>query len=205
MRKGLLVAAALGSTACEIYANPSPAVCPGKPVASFSFLGSQTAASCAFAGPSGQANTSFAFTGTVAFGADGGSSACLSQDVPQARLNLGTHSENFLDVSSNDTGAALNGCSCPTSVTLGIEQEITGDVLYGDGGTPAAFDGGMTTTVTAGYADGGSAGTVCCGSTLEDGGCSCGLPCTISYTMTGTTTLSPEGGALGSPAPSPAR
>jgi hypothetical protein len=194
MRKALLLAGALASAGCEIYAVPGAAACSGTTVASFSFAGVQapgTTTTCAFAGPTGQATTNISFTGTVTFDADGGSGACLSEDVPQALLNLGTHSGDAIDVGSVDTGAALNGCTCPVPVVLSIAQEITGDILLGDGGTPAAFDGGMTTTVSAEYADGGSAGSLCCGPLSADGGCSCGLPCTIDYSMTATAVVPP--------------
>jgi len=198
MKKGLVLAAALGSAGCELYANPSAGTCPGTPVATFAFAGTQTSATCAFAGPGGQAATSLGFTGTVAFAADGGAAgaACLSQDVPQARLNLGTVNQGFIDVTSSDTGAALNGCNlsqyCPTVVDLAVGQEIAGQIIYRDGGPePEAFDGGMTTTVAAEYADGGSAGAQCCGPLLSDGGCSCGLPCNVVYSLTGATALPP--------------
>ena len=185
MRRALLAACALASAGCEVYAVPAPLVCPGTRVATFSFVGSQLPNACSFAV---QALPSPAFTGTIAYASDGGVDACLSQDQPHARLNLGTHSGDFLDVASVDLGAGLSGCTCPTN----IAQRIQGDVLRGDGGSPVSFDGGLFTDVSAALPDGGTLqGDCACGTVESDGGCSCSLPCTIPYELSAKVVDSP--------------
>ncbi|HVP68723.1 MAG TPA: hypothetical protein VMT17_15830 [Anaeromyxobacteraceae bacterium] len=184
MRKALLVACALASAGCEVYAVPAALVCPGQRQATFSFRGVQQANACSFAS---QASPSVNFVGTLAYATDGGSDACLSQNQPHARLNLGTHTGDSIAVGSVDVGGAVSGCSCPVT----IAQRIEGDVLRGDGGSYVAFDGGLFTDVSALSVDGGSASGTCpCGS-IVDGGCSCELPCTIPYELSAQVVDSP--------------
>jgi hypothetical protein len=164
-----LAAAAAALTGCEVYSSPSLSSCPGTKVGTFNFQGNLRPSSCAFAA-NGTVVSPLPFTGTFSVDADGG--ACLSIDVPHAKLRLGTHTGNDVVVSYRNVGGTVNPCTCPVDVI----ETIQGTVYMGDGGVPTGFDGGMTSLVTPTLPDAGPA---------ADGGiCGCGLDCALEYDVT---------------------
>jgi hypothetical protein len=115
--------------------------CPGAPVATLTFTGTRTAASCAQGTePAAGANSLFPptvrFTGTVAVS---GATAALCGIAPNAEPLVGTLVADVLDVSLTTTGALLVGCNAACAVA--VDQRVQGTLQRDPGGAPSGFTG----------------------------------------------------------------
>jgi len=189
---------ALLLSGCEIYAVPSPIVCPDVRQGTFDFAGDRVVlpTDCFFAQPGNAANqvdNPIAFTATISF-IPGGNDAALCVGAAHAVPNLGTHTGLTIDV-VYVTALNLGGCTCPSAeaATAGkcscppssstpltgcscpavLEQRTQGDLLPIPGGF-SGFTGVQKNTVTP--PPGPTPPSVC----------DCHVACSYSYDLAAT-------------------
>jgi len=158
---------------------PNPALsapCPGQPVGTFQFAGvpaPSDGGTCYFAGDGGSA-----FAAEVSFGS--GDAAYLCPQRADATPFQGTHAGDHLVASTMFPPNDASGCNCLVVVT----ETVAGDLVRASGpGTPVTgFDGGLEVDVVPAP----DAGPCEPASTVPDAGPSCGVPCQVVMSLSGS-------------------
>ena len=166
----VFAALGLALAGCTVYSSPEPVQCGGTLVATLRFSGlidfDLAKTTCAFAGDSNVIKQEVGFTGEVHWDPTGTDAAiCIAE--PHAEPHVGTHSGNALSVTYVDAGTTV--ASCSSACLVRIAETIAGTLQF-QGTTTSGFTGTMTNHLD----------------TTDASGCTCNLPCDVTYAIAGT-------------------